>query len=87
MSGVAQLLADRLVDQAGVFGPGMPASRVAESTMHSSSSRQWNHDFTDLPLIEKQYRPTFTAETMSTIVQKAAGQEQALLIGTWSRFR
>jgi integrase len=50
--------------------------------------RKWNHDFLDLPVIEKQYQPTFTAETMSTIVQKAAGQEQmlyALLAGTGLR--
>lgn len=50
--------------------------------------RKWNHDFLDLPFIEKQYQPTFSAETMSTTVQKAAGQEQmlyALLAGTGLR--
>jgi len=40
--------------------------------------RKWNHDFLDLPVIEKQYQPTFSAETMSSIVQKSAGQEQML---------
>ena len=40
--------------------------------------RKWNHDFIDLPTIERQHQPTFTAETMSAIVQKAVGQERAL---------
>ena len=50
--------------------------------------RKWNHDFMDLPVIENQHQPTFTAETMSSIVQKADGQEQvlyALLAGTGLR--
>jgi len=47
--------------------------------------RKWNHDFIDMPVVEKQHQPTFTAETMSAIVEKADGQEQvlyALLAGT-----
>jgi integrase len=50
--------------------------------------RKWNHEFLDLPMIEKQLQPTFSAETMSAIVEKAAGQEQvlyALLAGTGLR--
>ncbi len=50
--------------------------------------RKWNHDFMDLPIIENQHQPTFTAETMSSIVQNADGQEQvlyALLAGTGLR--
>ena len=50
--------------------------------------RKWNHDFLDMPLVEKQHQPTFTAETMSAIVEKADGQEQvlyALLAGTGLR--
>jgi|HubBroStandDraft_2_1064218.scaffolds.fasta_scaffold00832_9 integrase len=50
--------------------------------------RKWNHDFLDLPLIEKQHQPTFTADAMSAIVERAAGQEQmlfALLAGTGIR--
>jgi integrase len=50
--------------------------------------RKWNHDFIDLPIIEHQYQPTFTVETMSSIVEKADGQEQALyalLAGTGLR--
>jgi integrase len=40
--------------------------------------RKWNHDFMDMPVIGNQRQPTFTAETMSAIVQKASGQEQVL---------
>jgi integrase len=50
--------------------------------------RKWNNDFIDLPVIENQKQPTFTAETMSAIVQKTAGQDQvlyALLAGTGLR--
>jgi integrase len=50
--------------------------------------RKWNHEFLDLPMVEKQYQPTFSAETMSAILEKAAGQEQvlyALLAGTGLR--
>lgn len=50
--------------------------------------RKWNHDFIDLPIVENQHQPTFTAETMSSIVRKADGQEQilyALLAGTGLR--
>lgn len=50
--------------------------------------RKWNNDFIDLPVIENQKQPTFTAETMSAIVLKAAGQDQvlyALLAGTGLR--
>ena len=31
--------------------------------------RKWNHDFIDLPIIANQHRPTFSAETMSSIAQ------------------
>jgi len=50
--------------------------------------RKWNHDFIDMPLVENQRQPTFTAERMSAIVQKAEGQEQvlyALLAGSGLR--
>ena len=50
--------------------------------------RKWNHDFIDLPIVENQHQPTFAAETMSSIVRKADGQEQilyALLAGTGLR--
>jgi len=40
--------------------------------------RKWNHDFIDMPIAQKQHQPTFTAETMSSIVRKAEGQEQVL---------
>ncbi len=49
--------------------------------------RKWNHDFMD-PVVLKQHQPTFTAKTMSAIVEKANGQEQvlyALLAGTGLR--
>jgi hypothetical protein len=32
--------------------------------------RKWNHEFLDLPMIEKQCQPTFSAETMSAIVER-----------------
>lgn len=50
--------------------------------------RRWNHDFIDLPVVENQHQPSFTAETMSAIVQKADGQDQvlyALLAGSGLR--
>ena len=50
--------------------------------------RKWNNEFIDLPVIENQKQPTFTAEAMSAIVEKATGQDQvlyALLGGTGLR--
>ena len=50
--------------------------------------RKWNNEFLDLPVIENQKQPTFTAETMSAIVGKTYGQDQilyALLAGTGLR--
>jgi integrase len=50
--------------------------------------RKWNHEFLDIPLVQKQKQPTFSVETMSAIVQNATGQEQvlyALLAGTGLR--
>ena len=50
--------------------------------------RKWNNEFIDLPVIENQKQPTFTAETMSAIVEKTYGQDQvlyALLAGTGLR--
>jgi integrase len=41
-------------------------------------SRKWNHEFIDLPIVEKQHQPTFTPETMTAIVQKAHGAERVL---------
>jgi integrase len=41
-----------------------------------------------MPVVQKQHQPTFAAETMSSIVRKAEGQEQvlyALLAGTGLR--
>jgi len=40
--------------------------------------RKWNHEFIDLPIVEKQHQPVFSAETMSAIVSKADRQEQVL---------
>jgi integrase len=50
--------------------------------------RKWNHDFIDMPVVANQRQPTFNAETMSAIVEKANGQEQvlyALLAGSGLR--
>jgi integrase len=50
--------------------------------------RKWNNEFIDLPVIENQHQPTFTEQTMSSVVQKATGQDQvlyALLAGTGIR--
>jgi integrase len=50
--------------------------------------RKWNHEFIDLPVIEHQHQPTFDAETITKIVQKAFGQNRvlyALLAGTGLR--
>ena len=49
---------------------------------------KWNHDFMDLPVIEGQNKPSFTAEEISTILSEAEGQDQllyALLAGTGLR--
>lgn len=40
--------------------------------------RKWNSDFLDLPVVTNQHQPTFTAETMSAIVQKATGLDRVL---------
>jgi integrase len=42
--------------------------------------RKWNHDFMDMPVVQRQHQPCFTAETISAIVQKADGQEQVLYV-------
>jgi integrase len=42
--------------------------------------RKWNNDFIDLPVIENQKQPTFTAETMTAIAEKASGQDQVLYV-------
>jgi integrase len=50
--------------------------------------RKWNHEFLDMPLVDNQHQPTFTAETMSAIVRKADAQGQvlySLLAGTGLR--
>jgi integrase len=50
--------------------------------------RKWNHEFIDLPIVEKQHQPTFTSATVGAIVEKAYGQERvlfALLAGTGLR--
>jgi len=50
--------------------------------------RKWNHDFIDMPTVENQHQPTFTPETMSSIVASAKGQERvlyALLAGSGLR--
>jgi integrase len=50
--------------------------------------RKWNHEFMDLPVVEGQHQPTFTAEIMTAVVQKVFGQERvlyALLAGTGLR--
>ena len=50
--------------------------------------RKWNHEFIDLPVVGNQRQPTFAPETMTSIVQKAYGQERvlfALLAGSGLR--
>jgi integrase len=50
--------------------------------------RKWNNEFIDLPVIENQKQPTFTAAIMSAVIEKASGQDQvlyALLAGTGLR--
>jgi integrase len=49
---------------------------------------KWNHDFMDLPVIEGQNKPSFTAEEINTILSESEGQDQllyALLAGTGLR--
>ena len=50
--------------------------------------RKWNHEFIDLPIVEKQHQPTFTPETMTAIVQQTYGLFRvlfALLAGSGLR--
>jgi len=50
--------------------------------------RRWNHEFIDMPVVENQNQPTFSAETVTSIIAKADGQERilyALLAGTGLR--
>jgi integrase len=50
--------------------------------------RKWNHEFIDLPIVEKQHQPTFSPDTMTAIVEKAYGLERvlySLLAGTGLR--
>lgn len=41
--------------------------------------RKWNHAFLDMPLIKTHKQPTFTPETVSSIVSKSDGQAKVLL--------
>jgi integrase len=43
-----------------------------------ASAIDGNGEFLDIPLVENQHQPTFTPETVTAIVKKAAGQEQVL---------
>ena len=50
--------------------------------------REWDNTFIDLPEIENQHQPAFTAEQVTAIVENATGQYQvlyALLAGTGLR--
>lgn len=50
--------------------------------------RKWNHEFLDMPIIENQHRPAFTAEATTKIVGAATGRNRmlfALLAGTGLR--
>ena len=40
--------------------------------------REWDSEFIDLPLVENQRQPRFSAETMSSIVQGPTGQYRVL---------
>jgi integrase len=42
--------------------------------------RKWNHEFIDLPIVDMkaQYRPTFTPEVMTQIIEAADDQERVL---------
>jgi integrase len=63
-------------------------SSAIDATGEELFPRKWNNEFINLPIIENQKQPTFTAETMSAIVQRATGQDQvlyALLAGTGLR--
>jgi len=50
----------------------------------------WDHDFIDLPVIDNQHRPTFTAGEVTKIVSKAEARDAvlfALLAGSGLRIR
>ena len=42
--------------------------------------RKWNNTFIDLPVIENQYQPVFSVETVNSIAQRTSGQDQVLYV-------
>jgi hypothetical protein len=51
-------------------------------------SVKWNHNFIDLPVVEEQNTPSFTAAEIETIIFSANGQDKilyALLAGSGLR--
>jgi integrase len=49
---------------------------------------KWNHEYMDVPVVEDQNTPSFTASEIETILEKAEGQDgliYALLAGTGRR--
>jgi integrase len=39
---------------------------------------RWNHNFMDVPIVEEQNAPSFTAEEIETIISKATGPDKML---------
>jgi integrase len=42
--------------------------------------RKWNHEFIDLPIIDKQHRPIVSGKTVSSIVAQTTGTVRSLFI-------
>jgi hypothetical protein len=47
--------------------------------------RKWNHDFADVPLIEGQHTPEFTAEEVSDVVANTSGRYRMLCPPRWQQ--
>src|SRR5712691_5135060 len=88
---VSKLHAEGLSPKSIVNYTGLVKLVVASAVDHNGEPlfpRRWNHEFIDMPVVESQHQPTFSAETVSSIVAKAGGQERvlyALLAGTGLR--
>jgi integrase len=74
---VAEKISAKMIINVIQVVKGVVASAVSEDG-EQVYPRRWNHDFMDLPIVTDQHRPSFTSETVTAIVDKAAGRYRAL---------
>jgi integrase len=58
----------------------MVLASVVDDEGEEKYPRKWNAEFLDLPVIDYQNQPTFTAETVSHLVVNAEGQHRILFL-------